>query len=439
MNASPETSPGFLQNSSNDALLFPDEPPSTYTKADFDRFLVWASKSNASDINFITGMPAVLEVNGRYQKVTRRTFSQAELNVMVSDIYGSDSIVADLNGGKDKDFSYDFKPDRTSRYRFRVNVTGIVAEGRPGINVTLRTISSKPPRLADLGLEDAIFNAMAPKQGMVIITGSTGSGKSTLLAAMMRHLLEDPNGNRKVLTYESPIEYVYDEIVMPTSMICQSEVPRNLKDFSAGTRNSLRRAPKIILVGEARDAETIGEAITVSQTGHALYSTVHSDDVATTIPRMVAEFPEGERHSRMSSIINAMRLIVSQRLEKTPQGGRVALREFVVITPEIRDRLLQSDLDSLGLACRAVLEEFGQSFLQDARRKHQEGRLADEALRRYEAADRASRKDVEFQAEHHAGLASQPAPRARPSAGVVAIDEPTKTGDTRLDNLGGLL
>src|SRR5690606_21251842 len=148
--------------------------------------------------------------------------------------------------------------------------------------------------MKDLNIEDDIIRNWAPRQGMVVVTGPTGSGKTTLLAAGNRMILERPHGCGKMLTYEAPIEYVYDVVKSPRSLVAQTEIPRNLPDFAKGVRNALRRKPQVILVGEARDKETISEASEAAQTGHAVYTTTHTTGVAATVQRMVTTFDPAE-------------------------------------------------------------------------------------------------------------------------------------------------
>ena len=137
----------------------------------------------------------------------------------------------------------------------------------------------------------------------ILITGGTGSGKSTLLAAGNRMLLERPQGCGKMLTYEAPIEYVYDSIQSPRSLVSQSEIPRHLPDFAHGVRNALRRKPEIILVGESRDRETINASIEAAQTGHAVYTTTHTLGVANTVQRQLSLCTmDGYRHDTMRAL-----------------------------------------------------------------------------------------------------------------------------------------
>src|SRR3990167_3604701 len=143
-----------------------------------------------------------------------------------------------------------------------------MVEGHDGLQITARTIPSDPPTLAEMELPKPILEAIAPEQGVVYITGATGSGKSTLLAAIIRDIAESIESHRKILTYEAPIEFVYDSVEKISSIVSQSEIPRHLPSFAAGVRNALRRKPRLILVGEARDPETISAVMEAAMTGH---------------------------------------------------------------------------------------------------------------------------------------------------------------------------
>lgn len=354
---------------------YPDEP-SYFTSRDLDRFFAWASENGASDITIQTGESIVLDVFGKLYRVTNRKLTHPEVLDLVAALYKNDGIKATLSGSSDADFAYQIRPSRDKMFRFRVNAVPIIVSGARGIEITCRSIPDIPPPLEDIGLEPEILEAIAPKVGMVVITGGTGSGKSTLLASIIRNLLEQPNGNRKFVTYEAPVEYVYDKVDKPSSIIAQTEIASCLPTFSAGTRNALRRKPAVILVGEARDAETIGEAVTASMTGHLLYTTVHSNGFVDTIRRMVNVFSEHEKNGRAVDIISSLKVVISQRLVPSTDGRRVALREYVIMNEEIVDILLQNGVENLTRSCREVLKRFGRSFAQDAKIKYDEGRIS---------------------------------------------------------------
>lgn len=377
----------------NKELLFPNEP-SRFLPRDLERFFIWATAQGASDITFQTSEKIFLEIYGKKYKVTNRKLSQAEMQEIIVSMYESESAKAKLNGIEDLDFAYEIKPERGIRIRFRVNATAISVEGNTGIQITARSIPSKPVDIRNMNLEQEIFENLYHKQGMIVVTGGTGSGKSTLLSSIIRYIAEDPNSHKKILTYESPIEFVYDEIERPTTSISQSEIGKHLRDFAAGTRNALRRKPDIILIGEARDAETIGEAVTASMTGHLLYTTVHSNGFADTIRRMVNVFPEGERNSKAVDIISSLRMVISQRLVPSLDGKRVALREYVVFNDHIIDLLLE-DLDNLTYSCRKVLKLYGRSFIEDATDKFNNNQISETLLKEFERAEKGREKDIE--------------------------------------------
>lgn len=350
--------------------------PVRFTPTHLNLLLAHCHKLSASDINFQTGNPVFAEVYGRLLRVTNRKLSNTEVGEILNSIYGPNGTTQILSG-YDVDTHYEFHPTRAERYRYRVNGTGCMVEGHEGIQITLRSIPTTPPKLADLGLEPEVLKAIDPYQGIVYVTGATGSGKSTLLASIIRELAEREDGHRKILTYEAPIEFVFDEIQMPNSMVSQSEIPRHLPSFAAGVRNALRRKPRLILVGEARDPETISAALEAALTGHPVYTTLHSNGVAETMRRLVTSYPADERHGRTIDIVETVRLAIWQQLVPTIDGKRVALREYLVFDEKIRDILLDSDLDQVTAVTRRLVKEYGQPMVIDAKRKYDAGIISD--------------------------------------------------------------
>lgn len=351
--------------------LLPSEPLRFSTK-DLEPMLEYCTKIKASDITLQSGEPVIVEVYGKLYKITKHKLSTAEVGDLLNAIYGPNGTTQILSG-RDVDTHYEFRPMRMERYRYRVNGTGCYVEGHHGIQLTIRTIPSDPPKLAQLDLQQEIVNAIAPKEGVVYVTGATGSGKTTLLAAIIREIAEDPNSNRKILTYEAPIEFVFDNINKPTSVVSQSEIPRHLPTFADGVRNALRRKPRLILVGEARDPETIAAVIEAALTGHPVYTTLHTTGVPETIRRLVGTFPADEREGRTIDIIETLRLIIWQKLVPTVDGKQVALREYLVFDEEVRDQLLESDPNKVTAVTRKLLREKGQTMLADAEKKFAAG------------------------------------------------------------------
>lgn len=373
-------------------FLFPQEPIRLSIEA-LDQILIHCVKHNASDITMQTNEPIVAEIYGRLKKVTRRKLSNTEVGEIINAMYGPNG-TTQIMSGKDVDTHYEIRPNRTDRYRFRINATGCQVEGHDGIQITARTIPTDPPTLEKMNLPQPILDAIMPEQGVVYITGATGSGKSTLLSSIIRSIVEDSESHRKILTYESPIEFVYDNVEKISSVVSQSEIPRHLPSFAAGVRNALRRKPRLILVGEARDQETIGAVMEAAMTGHPVYTTLHSNSVAETIRRLVITFPAEERQGRTIDIIETIRLVVSQRLVPTVDGKRVALREYLNFDEDVRDKLLSVDPNHIANAVRKMVRERGKTIAADAKEKFDAGIITERLYR--VIAEQSTREDKDM-------------------------------------------
>jgi len=360
-------------------FIFPHEP-TNFTIEKAQELLIFCSKLKVSDITIQTAEPIFAEIHGQLKKITKRRLSNNEVSTIINEIYGSNA-TAQIFSGMDIDTHYEIRPSRAERFRFRINATGCTVEGQNGIQITARTIPDTPPDLAWHELPQSILDAVTPDQGIIYVTGATGSGKSTLLASIIKDIVAAPDGNRKVVTYESPIEFVFDSVQKPTSIVSQAEIPKHLPSFAAGVRNALRRKPGLILVGESRDQETINAALEAAMTGHPVYTTLHANGVAETIRRLVTSFPHEERHGRTIDIIETIRLVIWQKLVPTVDGGRVALREYLVFDEKIRDKLLESNLEAVTANTRKLLKKFGQTMDVDAKIKFDQGVISKRTYR----------------------------------------------------------
>lgn len=402
MNMTNETQPentlpevGFIKASVQDGeIRYPDEP-SRFTVKDVEGFFVWAYEQGASDITIQTDEQIVLHIFGRLKRVTNRRITQAEVLDIAAALFQGEAIKGQLAGHSSVDMSYVARPTRTKRVSFRVSIVPMDADGSRGVEITARSLDATPPTTDQIALEEEIWENMSPPQGLVLVAGATGSGKSTLLAACIRRMLEEENGNRKFITWEHPIEYRYTNVKKPSSVIGQHEIHRHIESWAHGIRNSLRRAPTHILMGEARDAEIIRETLVASMTGHTVYTTVHASNVSETLGRMLNTFTPTERNARAVDLISSTKMIVSQRLVKTVDGKRTALREYLVFTPEIVSHLLRINLDLITPECRKLLEKHGRTFYQDAQEKFAKGLIGKEALDAYAHEDAAGRRDIE--------------------------------------------
>ena len=375
-------------------IKYPDEPP-RFSGNDIEPFIMWCVKSDASDITIQNEEQIFCEIHGKMVKVTDRRLSKSEVSDLICAIYKSDGALSKLNGGEDVDLPWSIKVNRDETMRFRVNMTTIFADGHKGFSITIRTIKNRAPLLEDLNLPKEIIENISPKQGLIIIAGATGSGKSTLLASVLDWRMRDPDAHLKILTYEAPIEYVYDDVIKPTTIISQSEIYVHLPSFADGVRNALRRKPSIILMGEMRDKETIGEGVTASMTGHLVYGTLHSNGVADAIRRMVNVFDSAEKNARAIDILTSLKMVIAQMLLPSTDGRRVPIREYMVFTEEIVDNLLEAGVDNLTYQARKMLLLHGKTFLQDAQEKYDEGKIDIKWLNEVKKLTKGVQKDIE--------------------------------------------
>ncbi len=361
----------LLKPEDNFAETWPDEPD-RFQEDHIDPFLLWCVKQNASDISIQSDRPVYNEIHGALYPGTFRNIDAADMAIFLTKIYGPEA-QARLASARDLDISYEIRPDRYTRIRFRVNITAILSRGRDAAQITMRVLPSEPPTMQDLQIEEEIIKAWAPRQGMVVITGPTGSGKTTLLAAGNRMLLERPSGCGKMLTYEAPIEYVYDSIDSPRSLVAQSEIPRHLPNFAHGVRNALRRKPEIILVGESRDQETINASIEAAQTGHAVYTTTHTTGVAATIQRMLSSYDMTEREERAIALMETLRLVVTQALVPREGGGRIGVREWMKFPDDVREKLMDMSFVEWPNEIQRMINQYGQTMEKSAEIVYEQG------------------------------------------------------------------
>lgn len=353
------------------------------TRRDLDQVLLQAVKQQASDIHFSNELRLSFRLHGEIKPVSDRLLSLTEVsNLLVAALDENTSCLGIVNAGEDMDFAYVCKITHENQVlRFRVNASSKQILGKNGLSLVFRFINAKPPDIGVLNVETAIIDCMTNlTKGLAIVAGPTGSGKSTLLAAINRKRLE--TRAEVMITHESPIEYVYDDIET-NSVVNQREIgPRgNYKRFYDALIGALRQDPDIILVGEARDRETISAAIHGVQTGHALFTTVHTQGVAATINRLVKEFEAHEREAKLMDIIDSLAIIVYQNLVPSTDGKRVALREYLIFDGVVKDKLRESPMNQLFRNTYAALIEKGQTLLMDADKKLKEQRI-DEATYR---------------------------------------------------------
>lgn len=331
----------------------------------------------ASDIFVQPGLPICAKISGRMMAVTVRAIDDAEVKLILKWAAERDTALTDILQGIPVNARYEvFDPKLKEvsgarvRYGYRVNAVPVLYEGSTSSQIVIRAIPTEPPTVQSVGLSDEILRAATPRDGIVYVAGSTGSGKTTTFAAIIRHILEgDTPIKGNLVTYEEPIEFRFNMIRSAHSIIVQTQVPDMMKNFYDAIREAMRRAPKLISIGELRDEETIRAAIEASLTGHTVFGTVHAINVAAVMRRLISRFPEDERGTAIFDIVETARFILAQRLVRTKAGGLTAAREHLVFTDEIRERL--SGLGEMGKVTSVIkqlVEERGHSFRKEAAR-----------------------------------------------------------------------
>jgi twitching motility protein PilT len=234
------------------------------------------------------------------------------------------------------DFSYSL-PERT---RFRVNVF----RQRGSFAVVMRVIASRIPSLADLGLPASLEDVVALKNGIVLVTGPTGSGKSSTLAAIIDRINE--TRAEHILTIEDPIEFLHPH---KKGTVHQRELHSDTPTFAAARRGALRQAPKVILVGEMRDRETIDIALSAAETGHLVFSTLHTIDASKTVERIVGAFDAADQHTIRTRLAASFKYFISQRLIPKRTGGRMAVLEVLKSTMRTREYMQAGESEGKSL------------------------------------------------------------------------------------------
>jgi twitching motility protein PilT len=293
-----------------------------------------------SDLNFSVGRPPQVEVDGQLVPVTfpglpRLTPFQTEMIVMHM-LRGDRELTRTLITNGSVDLSYSI-PQKT---RFRVNVFS----QRGTYAIVLRVIPEGIPTLASLKMPEELFNVSRLKNGVVLVTGPTGSGKSTTLAAIINQINQEQAYH--IITIEDPVEYMHRHA---KSTVNQRELGSDTKTFSLALRAALRQAPKVILIGEMRDVETIEIAMEAAETGHLVLSTLHTIDAAKTVDRIIGVFPKDQEPQIRTRLSQSFRYIISQRLLPKQGGGRAAVLEILKSTMRTRDYIVKGESEGRSL------------------------------------------------------------------------------------------
>ncbi len=283
----------------------------------------------ASDLHLQVGRPPILRIYGELIPQTDyEPLTDEVVEAIAFAILGEDR-KKQLITNREVDFSFEFG----DLGRFRVNVF----HERGHLSASMRLIKNEILTCSDLGLPEIVNEFANYPDGLVLITGPTGSGKSTSMAAIVDKI--NTERAERIITIEDPIEFVHRS---KRSMIIQREVNQDTLSFANALRASLRQDPDVVLIGELRDLETVSAAITISETGHLAFATLHTNSAAQSIDRIIDVFPAHQQSQIRSQLSYSLRAILAQRLVPAAAGGLIAATEVLVATPAIRNSIRES-------------------------------------------------------------------------------------------------
>jgi len=296
--------------------------PNTVT---IDKYMDIAIEKNASDVHFTSRYPVYFRFDGRLQKYGVDPLEAKQIEALVLPL---------LNEKQKSDFEKKIEIDMMYQHisgnRFRVNVY----RERSDIAAAFRLIPKTVRTIDELGLPTILKEFSKIPYGLLVVTGPTGSGKSTTIAAMVEEINRtDP---RHIVTIEDPVEYIYEQRL---ALIAQRNMYEDTQSWANALRSVLRQDPNVVVIGEMRDYETIASALTIAETGHLVFATLHTNSAAQTIDRIIDVFPEGQQNQVRSQLSNMLSGVISQRLIPLKDGGRKAAMELLIGTVAIKNAI----------------------------------------------------------------------------------------------------
>lgn len=300
---------------------------------EINQILKDAVNAGASDIHITTGLPPMIRQDGNLQPISATPLTSDDTKLLVEALLATDH-KSRLHRSKDADFTYvidDFG-------RFRVNAY----QQRGSYAAAIRPIPSHIPSIESLRLPTILSDLTRCHAGLILVTGATGSGKSTSIAAMVDHI----NRERAVhiLTLEDPIEYTFQN---RRAMVNQREIGTDSADFQSAMRSALREDPDVIVVGELRDLETMRAALTLAETGHLVFATLHTRSAPSTIDRFIDAFPAEQQNQVRTQLAGSLQAVISQQLIRKVTGGRIAAIEILTATAAVRSLIREGKTHQL--------------------------------------------------------------------------------------------
>ncbi|MEO0971482.1 MAG: PilT/PilU family type 4a pilus ATPase [Pseudomonadota bacterium] len=337
------------------------------------------AERKASDLFLTVGSPVKIKIEGRILSVNKQVLTPANVRQAAIALMSSEQM-----DRFSREMELDFALSEPEMGRFRINVF----HQRGNVAMCLRYITGGVPSLTELGMPEVLTDLAMLKRGLILMVGATGSGKSTSLAAMIDH--RNRHATDHILTIEDPIEYLHSNV---SCIVNQREVGIDTVSYARALRSALREAPDVVLIGEIRDRDSLRSTIDLAGTGHLALSTMHANNAAETLDRIVNMFPMEQHAQVLMDLSQYLKAIVSQRLVIGRTGKRVAAVEVLLVTPYISDLIKKGDISSVKEALAEGREPGTQNF--------------DEALYRLYASNRISLEEALVNADSRNNLESR--------------------------------
>ncbi len=348
-----------------------------------NHYLAKLIENKGSDLHIKSGSNIRGRINGRIVSMSKGILSHDDSVTLAKELLRTR--FAEFVEVKSMDFTYKLNDE----YRFRVNIFFQI----DGVSAVFRTIPISLPTIDSLSLPEQIRTFCKKQRGLVLVTGPTGSGKTTTLAAMINNINQEYA--KHIITIEDPVEFVYKD---QKSIINQRAIGQDSIDFSSSLRAALREDPDVILVGEMRDLETVETAMHAAETGHLVLSTLHTVDAKETIGRVLGMFPGHDQNRIKMTLASTLQGIISQRLVRTINGGRIAAIEILVKNARIENLILDGRDSEITDAIREGKDVYKcQTFDQSLLDLYASGTISrDEAL-----ANATSRNDLAMDLDYY--------------------------------------
>lgn len=331
-----------------------------------------AVAEKASDIFIVAGLPVSLRKNGIIRRLDETRLLPPDTEELISQIYSiaGNRELAIVSDGGDDDFSFAVP----GLSRFRVSAY----KQRSALSAVIRIITFDLPDYSELGIPDTIINMGNGSGGMVLVTGPAGSGKSTTLACIIDRI--NKTRDKHIITLEDPLEYLHRH---NRSIVSQREINVDTENYVTALRAALRQSPDVILLGEMRDYETISIAMTAAETGHMLFSTLHTIGAANTIDRIIDVFPANQQRQVAVQLSMVLSAVVSQQLLPAVDGGVVPAFEIMTVNPAIRNMIRDNKIPQIEGLLYSSSKEDMISMDSSILKLYQEGRITRETALLY--------------------------------------------------------